>query len=237
MTTESGAEVRNQAELQQAVRKRVFQVLAMVLIYGAALFLAAGRLGWLWGWVYLDLYLALIVANALVMDRELVAERAEVREGTKGWDRLLGGVSLLLVQPVTFVVAGLDERFGWTDVVLPLQLLAALLLALANALVVWAMASNRFFAVTVRIQEERGHDVVTQGAYRLVRHPAYLAFLLMGIATPPLLDSWWAAIPALLGSAGMVVRTALEDRTLRRELPGYEEYAEEVRYRLLPGVW
>lgn len=237
MTTKTGVEVQNQAELQQAVRKRVFQVLAMVLIYGAALFLAAGRLGWLWGWVYLDLYLALIVANALVMDRELVAERAEVREGTKGWDRLLGGVSLLLVQPVTFVVAGLDERFGWTDVVLPLQLLAALLLALANALVVWAMASNRFFAVTVRIQEERGHDVVTQGAYRLVRHPAYLAFLLMGIATPPLLDSWWAAIPALLGSAGMVVRTALEDRTLRRELPGYEEYAEEVRYRLLPGVW
>ncbi len=237
MTTKTGVEVQNQAELQQAVRKRVFQVLAMVLIYGAALFLAAGRLGWLWGWVYLDLYLALIVANALVMDRELVAERAEVREGTKGWDRLLGGVSLLLVQPVTFVVAGLDERFGWTDVVLPLQLLAALLLALANALVVWAMASNRFFAVTVRIQEERGHNVVTQGAYRLVRHPAYLAFLLMGIATPPLLDSWWAAIPALLGSAGMVVRTALEDRTLRRELPGYEEYAEEVRYRLLPGVW
>jgi protein-S-isoprenylcysteine O-methyltransferase Ste14 len=149
----------------------------------------------------------------------------------------LGGLSLLLVQPVAFMVAGLDERFGWTDVPLLLQLLAALLLVLANALVVWAMASNRFFAVTVRIQEERGHDVVTQGAYRLVRHPAYLAFLLMGLATPPLLDSWWAAIPALLGSAGMVVRTALEDRTLRRELPGYEAYAEQVRYRLLPGVW
>lgn len=237
MTTETGVGVKNQTELQQAVRKRIFQVLVMLLIYGAALFLSAGRSDWLWGWVYMGLYLALIAANALVMDRELVAERAEVREGTKSWDRLLGGVSLLLVQPVTFVVAGLDERFGWTEVALLLQISAALLLALANALVVWAMASNRFFAVTVRIQEERGHDVVTQGAYRLVRHPAYLAFLLMGLATPPLLDSWWAAVPALLGSAGMVVRTALEDRTLRRELPGYEAYAEQVRYRLLPGVW
>lgn len=237
MTTRSGVEVQNQGELQQAVRKRILQVLVMLLIYAAALFLSAGKLGWLWGWVYMGLYLALIAANALVMDRELVAERAEVREGTKSWDRLLGGLSLLLVQPVAFMVAGLDERFAWTEVALSLQLLAALLLVLANALVVWAMASNRFFAVTVRIQEERGHDVVTQGAYHLVRHPAYLAFLLMGLATPPLLDSWWATIPALLGSAGMVVRTALEDRTLRRELPGYEAYAQQVRYRLLPGVW
>ena len=101
----------------------------------------------------------------------------------------------------------------------------------------WAMLANPFFEKTVRIQEERGHHVATGGPYRFVRHPGYVAFILMGFALPLGVGSAWALVPAGLNAALIVARTALEDRTLRRELPGYAEYAQRTRYRLLPGVW
>ncbi|MBZ5586697.1 MAG: isoprenylcysteine carboxylmethyltransferase family protein [Acidobacteriia bacterium] len=101
----------------------------------------------------------------------------------------------------------------------------------------WAMVTNRFFSATVRIQEDRGHVVVDGGPYRHMRHPGYVGALAFTVASPVALGSWLALIPAVLTSALLVVRTALEDRTLRRELNGYREYANRVRYRLAPGVW
>ncbi len=98
------------------------------------------------------------------------------------------------------------------------------------------MASNAFFAEGVRIQTERGHTVATGGPYCFVRHPGYSGAILSFVATPFLLGSWWALLPALAGSAPYVLRTALEDRTLRAELPGYEAYTQQTRYRLLPRV-
>ncbi len=99
------------------------------------------------------------------------------------------------------------------------------------------MNSIPFFAATVRIQSERGHTVATGGPYRLVRHPGYLGALVFQLATPFTLGSWWALIPSGLASLLYVVRTALEDKTLLDELDGYPDYARQVRYRLLPGVW
>lgn len=99
------------------------------------------------------------------------------------------------------------------------------------------MFSNKFFSGTVRIQKERGHTVVTTGAYRFVRHPGYLGFIIFSIATPLLLDSLWALIPAGLTATVVIIRTALEDQTLLDELNGYKEYTSQVRYRLLPRVW
>jgi protein-S-isoprenylcysteine O-methyltransferase Ste14 len=99
------------------------------------------------------------------------------------------------------------------------------------------MVSNAFFAEGVRIQEERGHTVATGGPYRYVRHPGYVGAIAAGLSTPFLLGSPWALIPAGISATLYVVRTALEDRTLREELPGYAEYAEQTGYRLLPGVW
>ena len=108
---------------------------------------------------------------------------------------------------------------------------------LSAAFILWAMFSNRFFSSIVRIQAERGHAVVTGGPYRFVRHPGYVAFILQSPATALLLGSLWALVPAGLAGALLAVRTALEDRMLRAELAGYGEYAEAVRWRLVPGLW
>ena len=104
-------------------------------------------------------------------------------------------------------------------------------------LLTWSMAANAFFSQTVRIQKDRGHTVATGGPYRYVRHPGYAASILFQIATPLILGSVWAFIPCGLTVLLSVVRTALEDRTLLEELPGYAEYAQQTRYRLLPGIW
>ena len=103
--------------------------------------------------------------------------------------------------------------------------------------VLWAMASNPFFATTVRIQDDRGHRVVSSGPYRLVRHPGYFGSLIYNLVIPLVLGSLWTFLPALLTIALLVLRTRLEDRTLQAELPGYPEYAAVVRHQLIPGVW
>ena len=99
------------------------------------------------------------------------------------------------------------------------------------------MVSNAFFVTTVRIQTERQHTVASGGPYRYVRHPGYLGTLLLHLGVPFMLNSLWAIIPASLFVLVVIVRTALEDKALHAELSGYKEYAERVRYRLLPGVW
>jgi protein-S-isoprenylcysteine O-methyltransferase Ste14 len=116
--------------------------------------------------------------------------------------------------------------------------LAALLIGiLGYALFVWATASNTFFSQIVRIQVERGHTVVTGSPYRTVRHPGYAGAILFELAVPILLASWGALITGGLGAILLILRTALEDRTLQAELAGYMDYARQVRYRLVPGIW
>jgi protein-S-isoprenylcysteine O-methyltransferase Ste14 len=223
--------------MREATVRRFMQVGIVLLVFAASLFLSAGRLDWVAGWAYLGLYVGMIVATGLVIERDLIAERARVGEGTKEWDRVLGSLSIFLVTPGALIVAGLDERFGWSQLPLAVQIVAAGLVILGSALSVWAMASNRFFSGTVRIQRDRGHTVVDGGPYSLVRHPGYLAWCISAPAIPLMLGSLWALIPALLGLCALLMRTSLEDRTLREELPGYQDYARRVRYRLLPGVW
>jgi protein-S-isoprenylcysteine O-methyltransferase Ste14 len=222
---------------RKAIVRRVIQVASMLVIFAASLFLASGRLDWVMAWAYLGLYVGMIVATGLVIERDLVAERARIGEGTKDWDRVLGSLSILLVTPGALIVAGLDERFGWSQVAPVVQIVAVGFVILGSALSVWAMASNKFFSSTVRIQKDRGHTVVSAGPYGLVRHPGYLAWCISAPATPLMLGSLWGLIPALLGVCALVIRTSLEDRTLRDELPGYQDYARRVCYRLLPGLW
>ena len=105
------------------------------------------------------------------------------------------------------------------------------------ALGTYALVENRFFSSVVRIQTDRGHQVVSSGPYRWMRHPGYTGGILTYLATPIFLDSNWAFLASLVITILLIVRTALEDRTLQTELEGYNEYAEEVRFRLLPGVW
>lgn len=208
-----------------------------------ALFLAAGTLRWTMGWVYVGSAQAVTLASRLLVlraDPSLLRERARFvqAEGAKPWDRRLVPLVALVGPLLTAVIAGLDHRFGWQPAVPPaLQWAAVAVLLAGYGLAAWAMAVNRFFSATVRIQTDRGHTVVSDGPYRWVRHPGYAGGLLSYLAVPILLDALWALVPVALLMVGLAVRTVLEDRTLHDELPGYRDYAARVPYRLLPGVW
>lgn len=211
------------------------------LVGGTALLLiAAGRIDWAAAWAYQALTTAWVVGTAAFWipgNPELLAERMAPRKGAKTWDiwiMSIVGLALLAL----YVVAGLDERHGWSvGIATAGQIAGGVVMALGYALTLWATAANRFFSSIVRIQAERGHAVATAGPYRWVRHPAYVGGILSYLAGPILLGSWWALVPGGLSALLMLVRTALEDRALQRELAGYREYAGRVRYRLVPGVW
>lgn len=114
---------------------------------------------------------------------------------------------------------------------------AYILYLLGNSLAGWAINSNPFFSSESRIQTDRSQKVTSSGPYRFLRHPAYSAAFLLWITTGPMLASWWALIPGFLAGLMMVIRTVYEDRMLNVELPGYADYARQVRYRLVPGLW
>jgi len=222
------------------ITKYVLQAGLFTLVQVASLFIASGRLDWVMAWVYIGVYLAGLGVNALIViptNPELVVERAQFR-GKRDLDRVLAGVMALFGPAGTCIVAGLDVRFGWSPEIPPAPLIATLAIAvLGSLLTTWAMASNRFFYGVLRIAKDRGHTVATGGPYRYVRHPGYVGTIAFDLAMPLLLGSLWAFIPAGLTTCIIVVRTALEDRALREELPGYAEYAQQVQYRLLPGIW
>ena len=138
----------------------------------------------------------------------------------------------------TWIVAGLDVRFGWSPQTPWLLSTVGLVVALiGQRLTVVAMRENRFFSAIVRIQRDRGHRVVDSGPYARVRHPGYTGAIIFALALPVMLGTMWAFVPSVITSLLLAVRTALEDGTLQRELEGYREYADRVRFRLVPGIW
>lgn len=228
------------AQQRRAVTRRLIQVFSQLAFIGMILFIAAGRLDWTWAWVYLGVSAAVVIIFGIFFmpgHLDLIAERSEVKEGTKGWDKVVT-TAMLVVTLAMFVVAGLDYRFGWSGEVTPaVHVIAAVVMVLGYVILYWAMLTNRFFATTVRIQTERDHQVVDGGPYRFVRHPGYVGIVVDTLASLVLLGSWWALAIGALDVALYVVRTALEDRTLQAELPGYKAYAERTRYRLIPGIY
>jgi len=224
-------------EIRRARLRGIPGSVLFVLVTALLLFLPAGTLDWPAAWALLLVHAGVLVVLLLTISPGLLEDRTKRHEDTKRWDKLLVMLFFLLGY-VVFIIAGLDFRFGWTGQ-LPLSLPAAafVLVVLGNALVIWATLANEFFAATVRIQNERGHEVVSGGPYRFVRHPGYAGMITYVLFQPLLLGSLWALVPALLVAGLFVLRTSLEDRTLQEELPGYREYAEKVRYRLVPGAW
>jgi protein-S-isoprenylcysteine O-methyltransferase Ste14 len=198
----------------------------------------------LWGWVYLGVSLICLAFGAAYVLRhnpQAINERGRPAEGQKGWDKIIMLIYLPLFIGV-YVVAGLDARFGWSGTILPgvplwQHLFGVLITFAGSALTYAAMAHNKFLSMYVQVTEERGHRVATEGPYRYIRHPMYLSLVLSWPALALLLGSYYALIPGLLASLVIIIRTSLEDRTLQAELPGYREYAHQVHYRLLPGVW
>jgi protein-S-isoprenylcysteine O-methyltransferase Ste14 len=216
-------------------RSTVPAVILMTLVCAGILFGSAARLDIIEFWVWLAVMTAMCVTAVLVVDPDLVRERA--RPGGKPPPKIYWIVTLYLV--FALAVAGLDRgRFHWSDSV-PLWLRGVAMLLFAGAWVpfIWAMRVNRFFSSAVRIQRERGQHVITDGPYRLVRHPGYTASLVVALTCGVALGSWLAASLCWLGVPMLLWRTVIEDRMLRRELSGYAEYAARVNWRLLPGVW
>ncbi len=229
------------ASVASGIRRWAGQMTAGLVVFGALLFLAAGKLSWTAGWVYLGMNaLTQLLSAAVLIPRQgdMLAERSQVRQGTKSWDRWLAPLIVIVGTLAVLLTAGLDARFGWSQPLNGSLWAGGIAVAFASQMfVLWAMASNPFFSTTVRIQDERGHSVTRSGPYGLVRHPGYAGSLVYNLAIPLVLGSWWTFIPALLTLALIVVRTGLEDRALQGELPGYSEYAALVKYRLVPGIW
>jgi protein-S-isoprenylcysteine O-methyltransferase Ste14 len=207
-----------------------------LVVFGAVLFGCAGRWDLPWFWAFLGLWAASMVIGMFVSDPTLIQER--LRPGPGGRDCLVA-VVIVPLWLAQFVVAGLDVgRYHWSDTVPPvLQAIGLLATAAALAVVTWAVAVNRFFSSVVRIQTDRGHQLITSGPYRYVRHPAYAVCVFLFAGGGLALGSWLATLFGLLLVVPILRRTALEDRVLREQLEGYADYAQKVRYRLFPGVW
>ena len=212
-------------------------------LHACVLMLCGYDWGWWQGWAYALLFAAAGIGMRLWAERRhpgLMAERAQLSRapGIKSWDKLLSPLMALSLGLPLFVVAGLDHRFGWSpDFPSWLNILGLVLAAAAYGFVGWAFLENRFFSAVVRIQSERGHVVCDTGPYKMVRHPGYSGSVLSPFAMALALGSVWTLIPAAAAVVIAVVRTALEDRTLQNELPGYRDYAGRVRYRLIPGIY
>ena len=211
-----------------------------IVMLAVMLFLAAGTVDWIAGWAMVIIMAGWVIATAVVViprDPELLAERVGPKKGAKKWDVALAG-PIGIAMMIMWIVAGLNLRYGLSNGISPLAQIGAMLIVIAGyALVVWATGVNAFFSAVVRIQTERGHTVISSGPYRYVRHPAYVGMILAVGGAPIMLSSWWALIPGVISAILVIVRTALEDKTLQAELPGYKDYAQRTRYRLLPGVW
>jgi protein-S-isoprenylcysteine O-methyltransferase Ste14 len=213
-------------------------VLTPVLLI-ALLFLLAGRLDYWQAWVYLMLNTLMLamMATLFTKDAGLIEERLNPKQGIKSWDRVYFAITTPLYF-VALIVAGLDARFGWSSAMPAYVYWSSVALYLiGQAIFIWARYANRYFSSVVRIQTDRGQTVCKEGPYRLVRHPGYLGGFLFTAAMGPMLGSWWAFIPQLIAALMLIWRTALEDRTLQAELPGYQDYVRETHYRLLPGIW
>jgi protein-S-isoprenylcysteine O-methyltransferase Ste14 len=230
----------NRAETNRAVIRWLVREIMGLVMLALLLFFPAGRWDWWAGWAMVGVMGLWVLATALVLiprNPELLAERIGPKQGSKEWDTAIMSTTGLLML-VKCLLAGFDVRYRWTTgISLPVQVTTLVITGLGYALVVWATAANAFFSQIVRIQKERGHTVVTSGPYRFVRHPGYVGTILVELATPLMLGSWWAFIPGAIAAILYIVRTALEDRTLQAELDGYPAYARQVRFRLLPRIW
>jgi len=227
-------------EIVAASRKALVKGIVVQGVVVGVLFGGSGDGRWGAAWLLLALFVIAQVAAFREMKRQpdLLVERSKLQPGTKPWDKLLVALLALVVPLLTWITAALDHRFGWTGREQIARVAAGfVLMALGIKLTQWAIAENRFFAATVRIQTNRGQTVVSSGPYAYVRHPGYTGMLALMIGTPLALGSRWALLPAALGVVTLIVRTVLEDCTLQAELAGYADYTRRVRSRLVPYVW
>jgi protein-S-isoprenylcysteine O-methyltransferase Ste14 len=231
-------------DINQAPGPRLWFVLIFTyLLIPLILLVCGGDFGWWQAWVYSVLIFAAGIGGRILAEKRhpgILVERAtsEKTLNAKPWDKMLSPLMAISLTFPLVIVAGLDHRYGWTPPVPAwLSIPGLVLIALGYAFAAWALIENRFFSSTVHIQTDRGHSVCDRGPYRIVRHPGYAGNLLALPGMVLAFGSVWMLIPGAAALIIAVIRTALEDRTLQEELPGYQEYAQRVRYRLFPGIY
>lgn len=210
-------------------------LLGLVLV-GALLFLPAGSLSYVGGWRLMGLLFGpMLIAGFVMLFRSpaFLEKRLDAREKQAAQKGVLAFSGLMFIG--SFVVAGLDWRFGWSKVSLPVTIIASILFLAAYGLYAEVMRGNAYLSRTIRVEE--GQKVVDTGLYGIVRHPMYSATLLLFLAMPLVLGSWYALIPMAFYPAIIIVRLLDEEKLLTRELPGYEAYKQKVKYRLIPFIW
>ena len=216
-------------------RAAAIQSAAFLALTGVLLFGAAGRID-LWNfWAYLAVMGGIFATSLVAIDPDLVRERMRPAGG-----RAPKGLYVMTAMMFFhFAIAGADRgRLHWSDTTMAPMIVGLILFALANLAFIWIMRVNRYFSSVVRIQTDRGQKPVTTGPYAWVRHPGYAAAFVLLPASGLALGSWLAvAAIALTGLPLLLWRTIGEDRMLRAELEGYDDYARRVRWRLMPGIW
>lgn len=210
------------------------------VIFTAILFLCAGRLNYTQGWVFLSGNVLTTLMNFFTIRKnsELINERSNLGEGIKSWDKLLLGLSAMIYL-IIIVIAGLDTgRFLWTiNFSWIISLSGVILMIIGQIIFLTARSQNNFFSSVVRIQKERVHVVIDTGLYKIVRHPGYLGMILSLMGLPLVTTSIWSIIPTLIAITLLLIRTSLEDKTLKKELDGYVEYSKKTHYKLIPLIW
>ena len=207
-----------------------------LLLVGLLIFLPAGTLAYPGGLLFLCLLFIPMLIMGIVMltrARDLLAKRLDAKEkqaAQKGVQSLAG-----LVFMAGFVLAGLDFRFGWSDVPLSVVIAASVIFLIGYGLYAEVMRENAYLSRTVKVEE--GQTVISTGLYGIVRHPMYLASVLMFLSIPLVMGSWYALIPFAFYPLLMVVRILDEEKLLTAELSGYEEYKRKVKYRMIPFIW
>ncbi len=232
------------SECRKQNNREYFKIIAVGfftrLLMIPTIFVSAGRINYWQGWVFSGFSVLRVLISAIMFMHkpDIIKERARPGPGSKRWDKVLYGLYIPLLIAV-IIVGSLDAgRFGWTlRLPVSVYIISYIVNNLAYGINIWAMWTNRFFSSTVRIQTDRGHEVVQDGPYRLIRHPGNMGLILSQITGALILGSLWALIPAGIIVVLVIIRTYLEDVTLQKELPGYSDYVKKVRHRLLPGIW
>ncbi len=223
--------------MEKNIFRRGIQTVLILFLQGFLLFISAWTLKWMWAWIFILLGVIILIINAIVIPREVIEERGKKKDNVKKWDKMLTTINIIPSLGI-YIISGLDHRFHWTKDFLPvINIMGIGLVFLGSMLFTWSMISNKFFSTLVRIQDDRDHKIASGGPYKYVRHPGYAGFIIMSLATPVSLGSIYGLPMAFLVAVVFVIRTILEDKTLKTELIGYEEFSKKVKYRLIPFLW
>lgn len=207
-----------------------------LLLVGLLIFLPAGTLYYTGGWLFLGLlFVPMLIAGFVMLFKspEFLAKRLDAKEKQATQKGVLALSGLMFIGG--FVVAGLDHRFGWSHMPAWVTITASVLFLAAYALYAEVMRENAYLSRTIKVEE--GQKVVDTGLYGIVRHPMYMATVLLFLMMPIILGSWYSLIVFAFYPAIIIVRLKDEEKLLTRELPGYTEYKQKVKYRLIPFIW